>query len=297
MTIIDTPKAMREWSLQQRANGKSVGCVPTMGALHEGHMSLVKASVETCDVTILTLFVNPAQFAPHEDFGKYPRTFDADCALCEAAGVDAVYAPKASSMYSEHYATYVEVHRLQEGLCGTNRPNYFRGVATVVTKLFNATLPDKAFFGLKDGQQFTLIKRMARDLDMGIDVIAMPTVRESDGLAMSSRNQHLSVEERERALCLSRSLFAAEDLMDKGERNAETILNTVRAGLKDVEIEYVTLVDGEEMTPVTTINGPVMLAVAVKLGATRLIDNIRFVPTSKDILSTPESIREGSMSH
>ncbi len=295
MIIIDSPKAMRDWSLQQRAKGNSVGCVPTMGALHDGHLSLVKASVESCDATILTLFVNPAQFAPHEDFDQYPRTFESDCAKCQAAGVDVIYAPKASSMYPEHYATYVEVERLQEGLCGITRPHFFRGVATVVTKLFNATLPDKAFFGLKDGQQFTVIKRMARDLDMGIEVVGLPTVREADGLAMSSRNQYLSVEERTRALCISKALFAAEAAMAQGETNAKTILHAVKTTLaKDVdEIDYVSLVDGNEMTPVTTINGPVMLAVAAQLGNTRLIDNIRFEP---NIPASVKPAREGSLS-
>jgi len=295
MIIIDSPKVMRDWSLQQRAKGTRVGCVPTMGALHDGHLSLVKASVESCDATILTLFVNPAQFAPHEDFDQYPRTFESDCAKCKAAGVDVIYAPKASSMYPEHYATYVEVERLQEGLCGIMRPNFFRGVATVVTKLFNATLPDKAFFGLKDRQQFTVIKRMARDLDMGIDVVGLPTVREADGLAMSSRNQYLSVEERTRALCISKALFVAEAAMAQGETSAKTILHAVKTTLaKDVdEIDYVSLVDGNEMTPVTTINGPVMLAVAVQLGNTRLIDNIRFEP---NIPASVKPAREGSLS-
>ena len=293
MIIVDTPTAMREWSLKQRASGNTVGCVPTMGALHKGHMSLVNASVDTCDVTVLTLFVNPAQFAPHEDFDQYPRTFESDCALCEAAGVDAIYAPKASSMYPEHYATYVEVERLQEGLCGGTRPHFFRGVATVVTKLFNATLPTKAFFGLKDGQQFTLIKRMARDLDMGIEVIGMPIVREDDGLAMSSRNRYLSPEERQRALCLSQALFAAEAMMREGECKAEIIIQAVKAKMNGVDIDYVSLVDGNELTPVTSINGPVMLAVAATLGSTRLIDNIRFNPLTAHKPS--ETIREGSM--
>jgi pantoate--beta-alanine ligase len=264
MIILDTPTAMRAWSLQQRAHGKSVGCVPTMGALHEGHLSLVQASVEACDMTVLTLFVNPAQFAPHEDFDQYPRTFESDCAKCETAGVDAIYAPKVSSMYPEHYATYVEVERLQEGLCSTTRPHFFRGVATVVTKLFNATLPDKAFFGLKDGQQFTVIKRMARDLDMGIEVIGLPTVREDDGLAMSSRNQYLSADERTRALCISQALFQAD-----------------------------AMVDGDEMTPITTVNGPVMLAIAAKLGHTRLIDNIRFEASASP---SKDPVPEGSLS-
>ena len=280
MKIIDNAKDMRAWSNEQRAAGKSIGCVPTMGALHEGHASLIVASVEQCDVTILTIFVNPAQFAPHEDYDQYPRTFESDCAIAEERGVDVVYAPKASSMYPEGYATYVEVERLQEGLCGITRPHFFKGVATVVAKLFNATLPDKAFFGMKDGQQITIIKRMVRDLDFGIEIIGLPTVREHDGLAMSSRNQYLNAEERKRALCISQALFKAHNAMEIGIEDAEEIVAQVHEDLKDVEVDYVALVDGNEMTPVERVEGPVMLAVAAFVGSTRLIDNIRFEPAS-----------------
>lgn len=279
MIVIDNAKGMRAWSMEQRAMGRTVGCVPTMGALHEGHVSLVDASVSACDVTALTIFVNPAQFAPHEDYDEYPRTFEADCAIAERAGVDAVYAPKASAMYPENYATYVEVERLQEGLCGTTRPHFFRGVATVVAKLFNAVTPDRAYFGLKDGQQIGIIRRMVRDLDMGIEIVGLPTVREADGLAMSSRNQYLSAEERERALCISEALFAAKGLMEVGECDARLILEFVRGRLSCVEIDYVSLVDGDELTAVERVEGPVMLAVAALLGKTRLIDNICFEPS------------------
>lgn len=286
MTIIDTPKAMREWSLKQKVAGKTIGCVPTMGALHEGHTSLARASVEVCDVTVLTIFVNPAQFAPHEDFDQYPRTFVADCNIADKVGVDAIYAPKASAMYPKNYATYVEVERLQDGMCGGTRPHFFKGVATVVTKLFNAVMPDKAFFGLKDGQQITVIKRMVRDLDMGVEIVGMSTVREEDGLAMSSRNQYLSPAERERALCISKALFAAVDMMERGEDDARLIVETVRSALGDVEVDYVSLVDGDEMTPVDHVDGPVMLAIAAMVGKTRLIDNIRFDPSDVSELYT-----------
>lgn len=279
MIIIDTSEEMRAWSLKQRIAGKAIGCVPTMGAMHDGHTSLVEASVAACDVTVLTIFVNPAQFAPHEDFDQYPRTFEADCAIADRVSVDVVYAPKASTMYPENYATYIEVERLQEGLCGNTRPHFFRGVATVVAKLFNAVTPDKAFFGLKDGQQITIIKRMVRDLDMGIEIVGLPTVREPDGLAMSSRNQYLSAEERERALCISQALFAATALMEEGERDSTCILDSVRETLSFLEVDYISLVDGYELTPVERVAGPVMLAVAAMVGKTRLIDNIRFEPS------------------
>lgn len=278
MMIIDTPRDMRAWSLKQRVTGRSIGCVPTMGALHDGHTSLIVASTQTCDVTVLTIFVNPAQFAPHEDYDQYPRTFEADCAIAERVGVDVVYAPKASSMYPGNYATYIEVEGLQEGLCGITRPHFFRGVATVVAKLFNAVTPDKAFFGLKDGQQISIIKRMVRDMDMGVEIVGLPTVRESDGLAMSSRNQYLSVDERNQALAISRALFAAEEMMQRGERNVTRILATVRSTLGPLKIDYISIVDGNEMRPVDSFDGPIMLAVAVIVGKTRLIDNIRFEP-------------------
>jgi pantoate--beta-alanine ligase len=286
MIIIDSPKAMRDWSLEQRIARRSIGCVPTMGALHDGHTSLIEASVADCDVTVLTIFVNPAQFAPHEDFDQYPRTFEADCAIAKRVGVDAVYAPKASLMYPENYATYVEVEGLQDGLCGITRPHFFRGVATVVAKLFNAVTPDRAFFGLKDGQQIAIIKRMVRDMDMGVEIVGLPTVREEDGLAMSSRNQYLSVDDRERALCISRALFGAVEMMEDGERDAEVILELVREGMSGVDVDYVSLVDGNEMTEVDQVSGPVMLAVAVMVGSTRLIDNIRFDPS---LVCAPES--------
>ena len=275
MKIIASAGEMRAWSFEQRCAGRTIGFVPTMGALHEGHASLMRAASQENDVAVVSIFVNPAQFAPHEDFNRYPRTFDADCRLSEETGMQLVYAPTAASMYPEGYATYVNIERVSQGLCGRSRPIFFRGVATVVTKLFNAVLPHRAYFGQKDAQQCAVIKRMVRDLDMGIEIVEMPIVREPDGLAMSSRNVYLSEEERKRGLCLSRSLFHARDLLESGERDPKKIVDAVRAGMSEVEIDYIELVDGDDFQPVETILGTVVLAVAAFVGKTRLIDNIK----------------------
>lgn len=276
MKIIRESAAMREWALEQRCNGRTVGVVPTMGALHEGHASLIEAAVERDDAVILTIFVNPAQFAPHEDFDRYPRTWDDDLALAERLGVDCIYAPRTRAMYPDGYATYVEVERLQDGLCGISRPHFFKGVATVVTKLFNATLPHRAYFGQKDAQQCAIIKRMVRDLDFGIEIVEMPIVRDADGLALSSRNAYLSRAERERGLSLSRGLAEARRLLDEGERDAERIKEAVRGAMRDVEIDYISLVDAGDLTPLEEVHGSILLAVAAKVGDTRLIDNLKY---------------------
>jgi pantoate--beta-alanine ligase len=278
MKTIRTPDEMRRWSLEQRATGKSVGLVPTMGALHAGHRTLVEASAARDDFTVTSIFVNPAQFAPHEDFDKYPRAFEGDCKLIEAAGGQVVYAPDAKRMYPAGYATYIEVKGLQDGLCGKTRPHFFRGVATVVTKLFNAVMPDRAYFGLKDGQQSVIIQRMVKDLDFGIEIVTIPTVREADGLAMSSRNAYLSRDERERGLSLSKALFHGKTLMEQGETDARRIVEETTAMLQGVDVDYVELVDTVNLKPVEKVEGPVMLAVAAIVGKTRLIDNVRFVP-------------------
>ncbi len=280
MEIITSADEMRAWSRQQRCRGKCIGFVPTMGALHEGHASLIKTSVKQNERTVVSIFVNPTQFAPNEDLDRYPRTFEADRELCEAAGVDAIYSPDAAAVYPEGYATYVEVEKLTERLCGASRPTFFRGVCTVVTKLFNTVCPDRAYFGQKDAQQAAVIRRMTRDLDFGIEIIVLPIVREPDGLACSSRNKYLNEEERERALCLSRGLFQAQELLEKGERNIQLILDTVREAMQPVQIDYVELVDAETIQPVDSIEKPVLLAVAAWVGTTRLIDNIIFEPPS-----------------
>ncbi|MBM3290588.1 MAG: pantoate--beta-alanine ligase, partial [Candidatus Hydrogenedentes bacterium] len=235
-----------------------------------------RAASRDNDAAVASIFVNPAQFAPHEDFDKYPRTWDADVAICQDCGIVAIYAPRKDALYPPGYATYVNVEGLSEGLCGVTRPIFFRGVATVVTKLFNAVRPHRAYFGQKDAQQCAVVKRMTRDLEFGIEIVTMPTVREADGLAMSSRNRYLDAGERQRALCLSRSLFAAEALLRAGERNAAHIVDAVRAGMADVQIDYVELVDADTMKPVERIEKPIVLAVAAFVGQARLIDNITF---------------------
>ena len=288
MKVIRDAEEMRRWSRGQLAARRSIGLVPTMGALHAGHTSLVDASVAADDVTVVSIFVNPAQFAPHEDYETYPRDFDEDCAKVETLGGMLIYAPTAESMYSKDYATYVEVERLQEGLCGGARPHFFRGVATVVAKLFNTVLPDRAYFGEKDGQQAAIIRRMVRDLEFGVEIVTMPTVREADGLAMSSRNAYLSPGERERALSISRALLEARETLEAGERKAERILAPVRKALSGLEIDYITLVDADELTAVARVEGRVMLAVAAQIGKTRLIDNIQFdAGKKKESVSNP----------
>ncbi|HQH54292.1 MAG TPA: pantoate--beta-alanine ligase, partial [Candidatus Hydrogenedentes bacterium] len=196
MNVFHTADAMRAWSEAQRAAGKTIGFTPTMGALHPGHESLMRAAAAQNDVSVLSIYVNPTQFAPHEDFNQYPRTLEADSALAARVGVNAIYAPADRAMYPEGYATYVDIERITQRLCGGSRPHFFRGVATVVTKLFNAVRPHRAYFGQKDAQQAAVIRRMTRDLDMGIEIVEMPIVREPDGLAMSSRNKYLSPGER-----------------------------------------------------------------------------------------------------
>ncbi|MBN2309898.1 MAG: pantoate--beta-alanine ligase [Candidatus Hydrogenedentes bacterium] len=276
MTILRSPSEMRAWADEQHRAGRTIGFAPTMGALHEGHASLMRAAAEQNDVSVVSIFVNPTQFAPNEDLDKYPRTFEADCALAESIGMDVVYAPTARAMYPEGYATYVNVERVTQRLCGASRPTFFRGVGTVVTKLFNAVRPDRAYFGQKDAQQAAVIRRMTRDLDLGIEIVEMPIVREPDGLAMSSRNRYLDAEERSRALCLSQALAAAQGLLEAGERDAARIVEAVRQGMAEVDIDYVELVDAETIERVARVEGTVLLAVAAQVGPARLIDNIKF---------------------
>ena len=278
MKVFRNAADMRAWSRARRAGGKTIGFVPTMGALHEGHASLMRAASKQNDAAVMSIFVNPTQFAPHEDLDQYPRTWDADLAVAEATGMDAIYAPTASGMYPPDYSTYVDVGGVSEGLCSRTRPHFFRGVATVVTKLFCAVEPDRAYFGLKDAQQCAVIQRMARDLDLGVEIVPMPLIREADGLALSSRNQYLSADERARALCISRSLFHARDMLEAGERETAPLIDAVRAGLAQTDIDYVEVVDAASMQPVPRVQGPVFIAVAAKVGQTRLIDNIRFDP-------------------
>lgn len=273
--ILHTPREMRAWSRFRRAASFEIGCVPTMGALHEGHYSLMRASVKENDATVVTLFVNPAQFGPGEDLDRYPRTWDEDVAGCVREGVAAIYAPDTAGMYPPGYATYIEVERLADHLCGASRPGHFRGVATVVAKLLNAVEPDRAYFGQKDAQQCAIIRRMVQDLDFGVDIVEMPIVRDADGLALSSRNRYLSPDERQHALALPKALAAGAALIAQGGRSAAQVKAAVRDGLAGLDVEYVELADADTVQPLDYVAGRVLLAAAVRVGAARLIDNVK----------------------
>jgi len=256
---------------------KSVGIVPTMGYLHEGHISLVKRSVDENDITVLTVFVNPKQFGKNEDFDCYPRDVERDMRMAEEAGVDVFFAPEADEMYPEGYSTYVNVEGVTEGLCGVSRPGHFRGVATVVCKLFNIVEPDRAYFGQKDAQQAVVVKRMVKDLNMNVEIRVCPIIREKDGLAMSSRNVRLNAEERKSASLIYKSLSEASKLVNSGEKSSHRIVEKVSGILNSdplIKVDYVEAVDAETLKPVNVISGRVLLAVAVKIGNTRLIDNM-----------------------
>lgn len=272
-TIAEVRAQVREWKQQ----GLTVGLVPTMGYLHEGHASLVKTSVQQCDRTVASVFLNPTQFGPGEDLETYPRDFERDCALLTECGCDMVFHPEVSEMYPDGFATFVEVQsEMPRQLCGKTRPIHFRGVCTVVSKLFNIVTPDKAFFGQKDAQQLAIIRRMVLDLSMGIEIVGCPIIREADGLAKSSRNTYLSAEERKAALVLSRAVKLGQELVQNGEKNADAIVNAMRALIEQeplARIDYVSAVDGLTMLPVHEINGGELIAMAVYIGKTRLIDN------------------------
>ncbi len=281
MQVLRRTDEPRAFSRACRARGERVGLVPTMGYLHEGHLSLVRAARERADRVMVTLFVNPTQFGPREDLAKYPRDFDRDRALCESAGVDALFAPEAADMYPPGHATRVEVTGpLTTGLCGASRPGHFSGVATVVTKLFALCEPDVAVFGQKDAQQTAVIRRFTADLDLPVEIVVAPIVREADGLAMSSRNVYLSPEERAQALVLKRSLDAASQAFASGERDAGKLLAVVRDTLATAPLcrpDYVACVDDATLEPLETIVRPALLALAAFFGTTRLIDNVRLV--------------------
>ncbi len=267
---------MRAHSDQARSAGSRVALVPTMGALHAGHLSLVDYARADCDLLVVSIFVNPLQFDRADDLDAYPRTWEADSALCAAHGVDVIYAPTAHAMYPEGFASKVSVAGLSEGLCGAHRPGHFDGVTTVVAKLFNAVRPHVAVFGQKDYQQLQVIARMARDLDMGVEVVGRPTHREADGLAMSSRNVHLSDEERRKALCLRRALDKAQALAGQGQKDAAALIDAAAQEINQTpgaRLEYLEVVDAEDLAPLATLAGPARMALAVWLGSTRLIDN------------------------
>ena len=281
MKLVRTKAALREELTPARRKGKAVGLVPTMGALHEGHVSLLREARRRCDVVVMSLLVNPAQFGPGEDLDSYPRDEDRDAAVAAAEGVDIIYAPAVGEVYPEGFATHVEVEGgLTDVLDGDPErrgTEHFRGVTTVVAKLFNAVQPDVAFFGQKDGQQAIVIGRMARDLDFPVEVAVLPTVREPDGLALSSRNAYLSADERERATALNRALKAAERAVADGETSTQAALNAARAELEaaGIDPEYLEARVAADLTPAQSFNGrPVLVAVAARVGKARLIDNL-----------------------
>lgn len=278
---IATVDELRRAVAAARAEGKRVGLVPTMGALHDGHASLVRACRSECDFTVVSIFVNPTQFAPGEDLNRYPRTLAADLGKLAACGTDVAFVPDAADVYRPDHASWVEVDRLSRRWEGELRPTHFRGVATVVLKLFNMAQPDVAYFGQKDYQQAAIIRRMVADLDVPVEVRVCPIVREPDGLAMSSRNVYLSAEGRLRATVLWKSLCVARELVAKGERDAATIAARMRAAILsagDSQIDYIALADPETLEPVERLVGTTLAAVAVRIENTRLIDNELLVP-------------------
>lgn len=267
---------MQAWSLTHKRSGKRVGLVPTMGYLHQGHMSLVHLAHERTDAVVVSIFVNPIQFLPGEDLANYPRDFERDERLCREAGVTAVFYPAPEELYAADHSVYVDETRLTMGLCGRHRPGHFRGVATVVAKLFNVVLPDVAVFGQKDAQQCALIQRLVRDLNFPVEIVIGPIVREPDGLAMSSRNRYLSAPERQEALCLHRALELADDLYRRGSRDVKVIREAMGgciAAVPAVNIEFIEFVDNSTLEPVTAMTGKVLVALAARVGTTRLIDN------------------------
>ncbi|MBU0895430.1 MAG: pantoate--beta-alanine ligase [Candidatus Omnitrophica bacterium] len=277
MKLINSISRMATLVKILRKEGKTIGFVPTMGYLHVGHMSLVKAAKKHTDVVVLSIFVNPLQFGPKEDFKKYPRDIKRDEALAGDAGVDIMFCPSVSEIYPEGYATYVNVENFTDKLCGISRPEHFKGVATVVAKLFNIVKPDVAYFGQKDVQQAIVIKKMARDLNMDIEIKAMPIIRESDGLAMSSRNIYLSEAERREALVLNRSLEKASALTAAGERDSGIIIKAMKELISQkpmVKIDYVSIVDTKDLKDIPVISGEALVAIAAIVGSTRLIDNV-----------------------
>ena len=276
-TLLHTPAEVRAFRARLLREGKRLALVPTMGYLHEGHLSLMREAKARCDVAAASIFVNPTQFGPKEDLSRYPRDLQGDLEKCARAGVSVVFAPPPEAVYPKGYQTYVEVQDLSKGLCGDRRPGHFRGVATVVTKLLALFRPDVALFGEKDYQQLKVIEALNRDLDLGAEIVGMPIVREADGLAMSSRNVYLSADERERALAISRGLRAAQHLCRNGVSTARELVMAVRSELETGHIreDYVELVDPETLLPVTEVaeGRPARLLVAGFLGTTRLIDN------------------------
>jgi len=277
MQIATTIEAVKQCVAEARIAGKKVGLVPTMGALHVGHVSLMEAAAARCEFVVVSLFVNPMQFGPGEDFDNYPKPFEKDIEICEEHGVAAVFTPGPDEMYPSENLTWVNVEKLTEPLCGRDRPIHFRGVTTVCTKLFNIVGPDVAFFGQKDGQQAIVIKRMVADLNMPLEIVVCPTVREPDGLAVSSRNRYLNPQQRQDATAIYRSLEKCRELVEGGATDAYEIRRQMEAILKQVpalEIEYVSVVDANSLQEIEWVQSQTLVAVAACLGPARLIDNI-----------------------
>lgn len=277
-TVKETRDIVKEW----KREGLTVGLVPTMGFLHEGHASLIKRAREENDRVAVSVFVNPTQFGPNEDLEAYPRDFERDSALCEGIGADLIFHPEPEDMYDNPFA-YVSIEKLSDNLCGKTRPVHFRGVCTVVSKLFNIVTPDRAYFGQKDAQQLAIIKKMVKDLNFDIEIIGCPIVREEDGLAKSSRNTYLNAEERKAALCLSRSVAKGQEIIKNGMK-AEKLLGEMTEVINAeplAKIDYVSVVDALTMEPVEKIDRPVLVAMAVYIGKTRLIDNFSWEPAEQ----------------
>lgn len=276
MKIIKSPQKINAILAKLKLEKKTIGLIPTMGALHKGHASLINQALRENDYVVVSIFVNPAQFLPREDFKRYPRPINKDIALCRSSGVDFIFMPRASQMYPEMFATYVTVEGLSNVLCGASRPGHFRGVTTVVTKLFHIIPADVAYFGQKDIQQAIIIKRMVKDLNMEVAIKIMPTIRESQGLALSSRNIYLNAKEREDALVLFKSLKLARGLIKSGVREADKIIHAMRRIIrgKNVKIDYVAIVDSKNLNPIKKITKGCIIALAVWIGKTRLIDNM-----------------------
>ena len=271
-TVEDVKSQVRQW----KKEGLTVGLVPTMGYLHEGHESLIKRAVAENDRVVVSVFLNPTQFAPNEDLASYPRDFEADTKLCEGAGAALVFHPEPSEMYAEDACTFVDMTAVTKELCGKSRPIHFRGVCTVVNKLMNISMADRAYFGQKDAQQLAVIRRMVRDLNMNVEVVGCPIIREADGLAKSSRNTYLSEEERKAGLVLSQAVKLGQKLVAEGERSAAAVTGAMSELISAeplAKIDYVSMVSWDSIEPVETIEGPVLVAMAVYIGKTRLIDN------------------------
>lgn len=275
--LVEEIPNLREQLASVRKQDDTIGLVPTMGALHAGHAKLIERARDECDWVVVSIFVNPLQFGPGEDYQSYPRNRQSDLELCSRLGVQTVFAPSPAIMYPEKQRTFVEVEGVRQYLCGPRRPGHFRGVATVVLKLFNIVQPDRAYFGEKDAQQLKMIERMSRDLNLPIRIVSVPTVREDDGLAVSSRNRYLRPEHRRAAGILYKALCAARARMENGDTDPAGVRESalkVLAGEPEVEVEYLEIVDSEEMCPVERIRGPVRVAAAIRIGSTRLIDNM-----------------------